>query len=337
MKSILVTGGAGYIGSHTVLQLLEADYQVVVLDNLSNASKESLNRVMDITGKTLTFVEGDIRDADALDSLFSTHDINAVIHFAGLKAVGESVEQPLMYYQNNVYGTLVLCEVMHKHNVKNIVFSSSATVYGDPISLPLREDMPTGKPTNPYGMSKLMVEHVLADLYTSDNEWNIALLRYFNPAGAHPSGRIGEDPNGIPNNLMPFITQVATGKREKLSVFGDDYDTPDGTGVRDYIHVEDLANGHLKALEKLNSDVGLVTYNLGTGQGYSVLEMVKAFQQQSGQQVPYQIAPRRSGDVAACYADPELAAQELNWRAEKGLEDMCRDAWKWQSQNPDGY
>lgn len=337
MNTILVTGGAGYIGSHTVLQLLEADFQVVVLDNLSNASKESLVRIKEITGKTLTFVEGDIRDGSVLDSLFTQHNIQAVVHFAGLKAVGESVEKPLAYYQNNVYGTLVLCEAMARHNVKNMVFSSSATVYGDPIELPLRENMPTGKPTNPYGMSKLMVEHVLSDLYVSDNDWNIALLRYFNPVGAHPSGKIGEDPNGIPNNLMPFITQVATGKREKLSVFGDDYNTPDGTGVRDYIHVEDLANGHLKALQKLTNNVGLVTYNLGTGQGYSVLEMVKAFEQQSGQSVPYQIAPRRSGDIAACYADPELAAKELDWRAEKGLEDMCRDSWNWQSKNPDGY
>ena len=337
MNTILVTGGAGYIGSHTVLQLLEADYQVVVLDNLCNSSSESLSRVQDITGKSLTFVQGDIRDESLLDTLFTNHNIDAVIHFAGLKAVGESVEKPLSYYQNNVYGTLVLCEVMARHSVKNIVFSSSATVYGDPAELPLREDMPTGKPTNPYGMSKLMVEHVLSDLYVSDNDWNIALLRYFNPVGAHPSGKIGEDPNGIPNNLMPFITQVATGKREKLSVFGDDYDTPDGTGVRDYIHVEDLANGHLKALQKLTTNVGLATYNLGTGQGYSVLEMVKAFEQQSGQQVPYQIAPRRSGDIAACYADPELAAKELNWRAEKGLEDMCRDSWNWQSKNPEGF
>lgn len=337
MKTILVTGGAGYIGSHTVLQLLEAGYQVVVLDNLWNASPESLKRVEALTGKSLTFIEGDIRDQAILESIFSAHDISAVIHFAGLKAVGESVEKPLMYYQNNVYGTLVLCEMMQKYGVKNIVFSSSATVYGDPTELPLREDMPTGKPTNPYGMSKLMVEHVLADLYKSDEQWNIALLRYFNPVGAHPSGRIGEDPNGIPNNLMPFITQVATGKREKLAVFGDDYDTHDGTGVRDYIHVEDLANGHLKALEKLDTDVGLVTYNLGTGQGYSVLDMVKAFESQSGQKVPYQIAPRRSGDVAACYADPKLAAKELNWQAEKGLEDMCRDSWNWQSNNPDGY
>ncbi|MGB2427199.1 MAG: UDP-glucose 4-epimerase GalE, partial [Alteromonas sp.] len=261
----------------------------------------------------------------------------AVIHFAGLKAVGESVEQPIKYYENNVFGTLQLCKVMQSHNVKNLVFSSSATVYGDPTELPLHENLPTGRPTNPYGQSKLMVEHVLTDLFASDKEWNIVLLRYFNPVGAHLSGLIGEDPAGIPNNLMPFITQVATGKRDKLSIFGDDYDTPDGTGVRDYIHVEDLADGHLKALNKLAANAGLCTFNLGTGQGYSVLEMVKAFEAESGQAVPYAIVPRRSGDVAACYADPTLARQELGWQAQKGLEDMCRDSWRWQSQNPNGY
>ncbi len=337
MQTILVTGGAGYIGSHTVLQLLDTNHQVIVLDNLCNASSESLTRVEQLTGKRTIFVEGDIRDRTILELLFSKHKIDAVIHFAGLKAVGESVEKPLKYYDNNVYGTLTLCEAMQAHGVKNLVFSSSATVYGDPVELPLREDMPTGQPTNPYGQSKLMVELVLRDLYKSDNSWNIALLRYFNPAGAHPSGRIGEDPNGIPNNLMPFITQVATGKREFLSVFGDDYDTPDGTGVRDYIHVEDLAAGHLKALEKLKQSVGLVTYNLGTGVGYSVLDMVKEFEKQSGKAVPYKIVPRREGDVAACYAEPNLAAAELNWKAEKGLAEMCRDSWKWQSTNPDGY
>lgn len=337
MKTILVTGGAGYIGSHTVLQLLEQDYQVVVLDNLSNASEQSLQRVAEITGKSVVFQEGDIRDAAVLDQVFTAHDIDAVIHFAGLKAVGESVEQPLRYYENNVFGTLQLCKSMQSHGVKNLVFSSSATVYGDPIALPLREDMPTGQPTNPYGQSKLMVELVLRDLYTSDESWNIVLLRYFNPVGAHPSGKIGEDPSGIPNNLMPFITQVATGKREFLSVFGDDYDTSDGTGVRDYIHVEDLADGHLKALTKLSQNAGLCTFNLGTGQGYSVLEMVTSFEQESGQKVPYKIVARRSGDVAACYADPTLAKTELGWEAKKGLQDMCRDSWRWQSQNPNGY
>ncbi|MFT5675686.1 MAG: UDP-glucose 4-epimerase [Paraglaciecola sp.] len=337
MQTILVTGGAGYIGSHTVLQLLETGYQVIVLDNLCNASSESLKRVEELSGKKTILVEGDIRDRTILDLLFSKHKINSVIHFAGLKAVGESVAKPLKYYDNNVYGTLTLCEAMHKYGVRNLVFSSSATVYGDPVELPLREDMPTGKPTNPYGQSKLMVELVLADLYKSDNSWNIAILRYFNPAGAHPSGRIGEDPNGIPNNLMPFITQVATGKREFLSIFGDDYSTPDGTGVRDYIHVEDLATGHLKALEKLDQNVGLVTYNLGTGQGYSVLDMVKEFEKQSGKPIPYQVVARREGDIASCFADPTVARDVLNWQAEKGLAEMCRDSWNWQSSNPDGY
>ncbi|WP_100642254.1 UDP-glucose 4-epimerase GalE [Alteromonas facilis] len=337
MKTILVTGGAGYIGSHTVLQLLEQNYNVIVLDNLSNSSEVALDRVNDLTGKSVIFKKGDIRDEQALNQIFFEHEVDSVIHFAGLKAVGESVEQPLNYYENNVFGTLQLCKVMQYHGVKNLVFSSSATVYGDPIALPLREDMPTGQPTNPYGQSKLMVELILNDLYQSDQEWNIVLLRYFNPVGAHPSGMIGEDPSGIPNNLMPFITQVATGKRAQLSVFGDDYDTPDGTGVRDYIHVEDLANGHLKALDKLDANAGLCTFNLGTGQGYSVLDMVKAFEAESGQKVPYQIVARRSGDVASCYADPTLAKNELNWEAQKGLKDMCRDSWRWQSQNPNGY
>ncbi|AYA63584.1 UDP-glucose 4-epimerase GalE [Alteromonas sp. RKMC-009] len=337
MKTILVTGGAGYIGSHTVLQLLEQEYHVVVLDNLVNSSAESLRRVEKITGKQVTFVQGDIRDDNVLDTIFSQHQVNAVIHFAGLKAVGESVQKPLEYYENNMYGTLSLCKAMRKHNVMNLVFSSSATVYGDPVSLPLHEKMATGHPTNPYGMSKLMVEHMLTDLYKSDEQWNIVLLRYFNPVGAHKSGLIGEDPNGIPNNLMPYISQVATGKLEQLSVFGDDYDTEDGTGVRDYIHVEDLANGHLKALDRLALNMGLDVYNLGTGQGYSVLEMIKAFEEASGQTVNYRIAPRRSGDVAACYADPTLAAKELNWHAEKNLQDMCKDVWHWQSNNPKGY
>jgi UDP-glucose 4-epimerase len=337
MQTILVTGGTGYIGSHTVLQLLESGLQVVILDNYSNSSSESLKRVEKITGKQASLYEGDIRDSEVLNRIFSEHKIDGVIHFAGLKAVGESVALPLKYYENNVYGTLNLCKAMDEHNVKNIVFSSSATVYGDPTELPLHENLPTGTPTNPYGQSKLMVELMLSDLYKADNEWNIVLLRYFNPAGAHPSGLIGEDPNGIPNNLMPFITQVATGKREYLSIFGDDYDTPDGTGVRDYIHVDDLAAGHLKALDKLEQKAGLVTYNLGTGQGYSVLDMVTNFEKASGQKVPYKVTPRRSGDVAACYADPKLAADELGWTAQKGLKEMCEDSWRWQSTNPEGY
>ncbi|WP_018983523.1 UDP-glucose 4-epimerase GalE [Salinimonas chungwhensis] len=337
MNTILVTGGAGYIGSHTSLQLLENGFKVVVLDNLVNASAESLRRVESLAGKSLTFIQGDIRDTKLLNTVFSEHDIDAVIHFAGLKAVGESVQKPLEYYENNVYGTLTLCNVMRQHDVKNLVFSSSATVYGDPAALPLKENMSTGQPTNPYGMSKLMVEHVLTDLHKSDPQWNIVLLRYFNPVGAHESGKIGEDPNGIPNNLMPFISQVATGKLEQLSVFGDDYNTQDGTGVRDYIHVVDLANGHLKALDRISLNMGLDIYNLGTGQGYSVLEMIKAFENASGQTINYKIAPRREGDVAACYADPTLAAKELNWHAELGLDEMCRDVWKWQSANPQGY
>ena len=337
MKTVLVTGGCGYIGSHTVLQMLEQNFTVIVLDNFANSSAVSLERVSELTGKSATLVKGDIRDTEILDEIFTKHNIDSVIHFAGLKAVGESVEKPLMYYENNVYGSLNLCKTMAKHGVKNIVFSSSATVYGDPVELPLHEGLPTGTPTNPYGMSKLMVELMMTDMQKADPQWNVVLLRYFNPAGAHPSGKIGEDPNGIPNNLMPFITQVATGKREFLSVFGDDYDTTDGTGVRDYIHVEDLANGHLKALDKIGENCGLFTCNLGTGQGYSVLEMVSAFEKASGQEVAYKIVQRRSGDVASCYADPKLAADELNWKAEKGLDEMCADSWRWQSQNPDGY
>ena len=337
MKRILVTGGAGYIGSHTTLQLLEQGSEVIVLDNLSNSSAESLRRVEKITGKSLTFVQGDIRDAGLLDSLFAQHKVDAVIHFAGLKAVGESVQKPLEYYENNVYGTLTLLKAMRSHNVKNLVFSSSATVYGDPVSLPLREDAGTGHPTNPYGMSKLMVEHVLTDLFKADSAWNIIILRYFNPVGAHISGTIGEDPNGIPNNLMPFISQVACGKLSELNVFGNDYNTPDGTGVRDYIHVHDLAYGHLCALDRLWLNMGLDIYNLGTGQGYSVLEMVAAFEKACGKPIPYKIVARRSGDIASCYADPTLAAKELNWSAHKGLDDMCADTWRWQSQNPNGY
>lgn len=337
MKTILVTGGAGYIGSHTTLQLLEQNFNVVVLDNLVNASAESLRRVEALSKKSVTFIEGDIRDDAVLDTLFTQHNIDAVIHFAGLKAVGESVQKPLSYYENNVYGTLSLCNAMHTHNIKNLVFSSSATVYGDPAALPLHEKMATGEPTNPYGMSKLMVEKMLTDLQRSDNSWNIVILRYFNPVGAHSSGQIGEDPNGIPNNLMPFIAQVATGKLAQLSVFGDDYDTKDGTGVRDYIHVEDLANGHLKALDRISLNMGLDIYNLGTGQGYSVLEMIRAFEKNSDKTINYKVVARREGDIAACYADPTLAAKELNWHAEKGLEDMCQDSWNWQSNNPNGY
>lgn len=334
--TILVTGGAGYIGTHTVVELLNNGSDVVILDNLSNSSVTALERVEQITGKSVTFYQGDILNKPFLQKLFTDHDIESVIHFAGLKAVGESVEQPLRYYENNVTGTIVLCQVMAEFNVKNIVFSSSATVYGDPASLPITEDFPTGA-TNPYGQSKLMVEHVLADLHHSDPSWNIARLRYFNPVGAHHSGLIGEDPNDIPNNLMPFITQVAVGKREQLSVFGDDYDTVDGTGVRDYIHVVDLAVGHLRALDKLRTKPGLVTYNLGTGQGYSVLEMVAAFEKASGTEIKYQLVARRAGDIAACYANPNKAQTELNWQATHTIDDMAQSSWHWQSSNPNGY
>ncbi|GIU18844.1 UDP-glucose 4-epimerase [Shewanella sp. c952] len=334
--TILVTGGAGYIGTHTVVELLNNGSDVVILDNLSNSSVTALERVEQITGKSVTFYQGDILNKPFLQKLFTDHDIESVIHFAGLKAVGESVEQPLRYYENNVTGTIVLCQVMAEFNVKNIVFSSSATVYGDPASLPITEDFPTGA-TNPYGQSKLMVEHVLADLHHSDPSWNIARLRYFNPVGAHHSGLIGEDPNDIPNNLMPFITQVAVGKREQLSVFGNDYDTVDGTGVRDYIHVVDLAVGHLRALDKLRTKPGLVTYNLGTGQGYSVLEMVAAFEKASGTEIKYQLVARRAGDIAACYANPNKAQTELNWQAIHTIDDMAQSSWHWQSSNPNGY
>ncbi|WP_417585579.1 UDP-glucose 4-epimerase GalE [Nitrincola sp.] len=337
MKKILVTGGAGYIGSHTLVQLLENNQEVVVLDNLSNSSEESLKRVEKITGRSVTFYHGDILDGEILKTIFTDHEIESVVHFAGLKAVGESVAQPIRYYQNNVQGTLSLCEAMTNAGVCNLVFSSSATVYGDPASLPIKEDFPVGATTNPYGTSKYMVERVLQDLHVSNSNWNIAILRYFNPVGAHESGLIGEDPNDIPNNLMPFISQVAVGKREQLSVFGNDYDTPDGTGVRDYIHVVDLAQGHLKALAKLKSAPGVVIYNLGTGVGYSVLEMVKAFESGSEQAVPFQIVDRRPGDIASCYADPNYAQQELGWKATKGIEDMTKDTWRWQSKNPKGY
>lgn len=334
--NVLVTGGAGYIGSHTCVQLLDAGYDVVIVDNLCNSSAEAVKRVADLTGKEPAFYETDLRDEDALDEIFSAHDIDAVIHFAGLKAVGESVAMPLAYYENNIGSTLSLCKIMEKHNVKKIVFSSSATVYGKPESVPIREDFPLSC-TNPYGRTKLMIEEILRDLYVSDNEWDIALLRYFNPVGAHKSGMLGEDPKGIPNNLMPFISQVAIGKLECLNVFGNDYDTPDGTGVRDYIHVIDLADGHLKALEKLRNHVGVVTYNLGTGHGYSVLDMVKAFEKACGKPLPYKICDRRPGDIAACYADPAKAKTELGFEAVHTLEEMCADTWRWQQKNPDGY
>lgn len=336
MQTILVTGGAGYIGTHTVLQLLESGYNVVVLDNLSNSSFEGLQRVGELVGKQAQFHKGDIRSTDDLDLLFNNYSIDAVVHFAGLKSVGESVEDPLAYYDNNVYGTVSLCNAMVRHGVNKIVFSSSATVYGDPISLPIDESMPVSIPTNPYGQSKLMCENILQDLYRSDSSWDITLLRYFNPVGAHESGLIGEDPKGTPNNLMPFISQVASGKREKLSVYGSDYATKDGTGVRDFIHVIDLANGHLKALKHKNKgSVGV--FNLGTGKGYSVLEMVGTFEGVTGQVVDYDIVDRRPGDIGSCYADPALAEKELNWTAKLGLEDMCNDTWRWQSNNPNGY
>ena len=333
---ILVTGGAGYIGSHTVLLLLENGYDVVVVDNLCNSSKESLKRVKELTGKDVKFYENDINDFEAMDKIFSENDIFAVIHFAGLKAVGESVKIPLKYYENNLSGTFALLEAMKKNNVKKIVFSSSATVYGDPERVPITEDMKLGA-TNPYGRTKLFLEQILSDVYVADNEFSVSLLRYFNPIGAHESGRIGENPRGIPNNLMPYITQVASGKLEKLSVFGDDYDTHDGTGVRDYIHVMDLAWGHIKAIEYIKDKTGVFVHNLGTGTGYSVLDIVKAFEKANGLKIPYVIAPRRPGDIATCYADPTKAKNELGWEAKRGIEDMCRDSWTWQKNNPMGY
>ena len=333
---VLVTGGAGYIGSHTTLLLIEAGYEVVIFDNFSNASKESIRRVEAIVGKEILVVEGDIRSREDLRKVFTAHKIDAVIHFAGLKAVGESVEQPLRYYDNNVNGSVVLCEVMSEYNCKSIIFSSSATVYGDPHTTPILENFPLSA-TNPYGRSKLMVEEILRDVYVSDSEWKIVLLRYFNPVGAHASGTIGEDPNGLPNNLMPFISQTAVGKREYLSVFGNDYDTVDGTGVRDYIHVVDLAQGHVNALNKIKNFKAPMTINLGTGNGYSVLEMVEAFKKASGKKVSYKIAERRAGDIATCFADPSYAKKVLEWEATRGIDEMCEDTWRWQRQNPNGY
>ncbi|MFC3626289.1 UDP-glucose 4-epimerase GalE [Vogesella amnigena] len=332
---ILVTGGAGYIGSHTCVQLLEAGYEVVVLDNFSNSKPEALCRVGKITGRIPLLVDGDILDRDKLD-LVLHYPIKAVIHFAGLKAVGESVAQPLAYYHNNVTGTLTLLQAMQHHGVKDLVFSSSATVYGAPACVPIREDFPLSA-TNPYGRSKQMIEDMLRDLAHAEPDWNIAILRYFNPVGAHPSGLIGEDPKGPPNNLMPFISQVAVGKRDALNIFGNDYPTVDGTGVRDYIHVDDLARGHLAALDALRHTGGLITTNLGTGRGYSVLEVLKAFEAACGKTLPYHIVPRRSGDVAACWADPTAAREQLGWQAEKGIDEMCADSWRWQHSNPDGY
>jgi UDP-glucose 4-epimerase len=333
---ILVTGGAGYIGSHTCLELLRAGHEVVVVDNLSNSKAEALRRVQELEGRSLVFHRVDLLDRAALDVAFVGPKIDAVIHFAGFKAVGESVMIPLRYYRNNITGTLMLCEAMRAHGVRNLVFSSSATVYGDPATVPITEDMPLSA-TNPYGRSKLMIEEILRDLYGSDTAWNIALLRYFNPVGAHASGRIGEDPNGIPNNLLPFVAQVAVGKLPELQVFGNDYPTPDGTGIRDYIHVTDLALGHLAALDRLTADPGVVTYNLGTGRGYSVLEVIAAFEQASGRKIPYKFVERRPGDIATCYADPSKARAELGWQATRDLIEMCTDAWRWQSDNPRGY
>lgn len=336
--SVLVTGGAGYIGSHTCVELLNAGYDVVVVDNLCNSCRESMERVQEITGKRLTFYEADLLDRDAVEEIFDKEVIDAVIHFAGLKAVGESVYKPLEYYHNNITGTLVLCDVMRNHGVKNIVFSSSATVYGDPAFVPITEECPKGEITNPYGRTKGMLEQILTDLHTADPEWKVMLLRYFNPIGAHESGRIGENPKGIPNNLLPYITQVAVGKLECLGVFGNDYDTPDGTCVRDYIHVVDLACGHVKALKKMKENEGGVwIYNLGTGMGYSVLDVIHAFEEANGLKIPYVFKDRRAGDVPQCYAAPAKAERELGWKAERGLKEMCRDSWNWQKNNPEGY
>ncbi len=335
--TILVTGGAGYIGSHTCVELLNAGYDVIVVDNLYNSSEKALERVQEIAGKTLTFYEEDVLDREAMHRVFEENAIDAVIHFAGLKAVGESVAKPIEYYHNNITGTLVLTDVMRCHGCKNIIFSSSATVYGDPAEIPITENCPKGTCTNPYGWTKSMLEQILTDIHTSDPEWNVVLLRYFNPIGAHPSGRIGEDPKGIPNNLLPYVAQVAIGKLDCLGVFGDDYDTPDGTGVRDYIHVVDLARGHVKALEKLKPGSGVSVYNLGTGNGYSVLQVVRAFERACGHPINYVIKPRRPGDIAMCYCDPSKAKRELGWTAQYGIDEMCEDSWRWQSSNPNGY
>jgi len=335
--AILVTGGAGYIGSHTCVELLDAGYEVVVLDNLSNSSEKSLDRVRALTGKEVKFYKGDILDRDVLKKILETENIESCIHFAGLKAVGESVAKPWEYYNNNITGTLTLVDEMRKHGCKNIIFSSSATVYGDPAIIPITEECPKGTCTNPYGWSKSMLEQILSDMQKADPEWNVILLRYFNPIGAHKSGTMGENPNGIPNNLMPYITQVAVGKLKELGVFGNDYDTPDGTGVRDYIHVVDLARGHVKALNKIKENTGLNIYNLGTGTGYSVLDIVKNFEDATGVKIPYSIKPRRPGDIATCYSDAAKAKEELGWVAEYGIKEMCADSWRWQKNNPNGY
>lgn len=335
--TILVTGGAGYIGSHTVIELINNNYEVVILDNLVNSSEKVLDRLKQITGKDIPFVKADILDRDALNEVFDNYKIDAVIHFAGLKAVGESVSKPWEYYNNNIAGTLVLLDVMKSHGVKNIIFSSSATVYGDPAFIPITEECPKGTCTNPYGWTKSMLEQILSDIQKADASWNVILLRYFNPIGAHKSGLIGENPNGIPNNLMPYVTQVAVGKLKELGVFGNDYDTPDGTGVRDYIHVLDLASGHVAALNKIKENCGLKIYNLGTGNGYSVLDIVKNFEEATGVKIPYSIKARRPGDIATCYASADLAKKELGWEAKYGIREMCEDSWRWQSQNPNGF
>ncbi len=335
--AILVTGGAGYIGSHTCVELLNAGYEVVVLDNLSNSSEKSLERVEALTGKKVTFYKGDILDRERLNEVFANETIDSCIHFAGLKAVGESVAKPWEYYENNIAGTLTLVDVMRRNNCKNIIFSSSATVYGDPAEIPITENCPKGQCTNPYGWTKSMLEQILSDMQKADPQWNVILLRYFNPIGAHPSGTMGENPSGIPNNLMPYITQVAVGKRAQLGVFGNDYDTPDGTGVRDYIHVVDLARGHVKALQKIKEQAGLCIYNLGTGHGYSVLDLVKTFEEVNQIQIPYVIQDRRPGDIATCYCDPSKAKRELGWEATLGIREMCADSWRWQKNNPNGY
>ncbi|MBR4718910.1 MAG: UDP-glucose 4-epimerase GalE [Lachnospiraceae bacterium] len=334
---ILVTGGAGYIGSHTCVELLDAGYDVVIVDNLDNSNRKAVDRIEQITGREVTFYEKDMRDSEAMQEIFSLEKPGCVIHFAGLKAVGESVKKPLEYYENNIGGTITLLDAMRKNGCKNIIFSSSATVYGDPAFIPITEECPKGKITNPYGRTKSMLEEILMDLNVADPEWNVILLRYFNPIGAHKSGLIGEDPKGIPNNLLPYVAQVAIGKLPCLGVFGNDYDTPDGTGVRDYIHVVDLAVGHVKAIDKIRENPGVKIYNLGTGNGYSVLDIVKAYSKACGHDVPYEIKPRRAGDIATCYADASLAKKELGWEAQYGIDEMCADSWRWQSMNPDGY